>query len=138
MKCGGMTVLALAVFAGLVLNSCAKPDTVEKFIPASKAQNGVFVFDFEMADTLSTYDFSFYTRIDGPQLDSLPLKVMWLSPDGKSFSETVYMNPASGVEPYRSGVTPVIPGQWRICVRPAVESKGFRGLGFVCKENGTR
>lgn len=127
---------ALALF--LAPCSCIRPSSFETFIPASKAQAGVYVFDFEMADTLSTYDYYFYTRVDGPQLDSLPLKVMWLAPSGESFTETVYMDPASVKELYRSGVRPGEAGGWRICVRPLGVGNGFRGLGLVCKDNGTR
>ena len=130
-------VFALALMAASVL-CCVRPSSFESFVPVHKASDGVYVFDFEMSDTLSTYDFEFFTRIDGERPDSLPLRVMWLAPSGKSFSETVYMNPGLDVEKYRSGVAPAEQGRWRICVRPAVESPGFRGLGLVCKTNGTR
>ena len=129
-------IVALALCFAPV--SCVKPSSFEEFIPSYKASDGVYVFKFEMEDTLSTYDFEFYTRVDGPQLDSLPLKVMWLAPSGESFSETVYMDPSLLVEPYRTGVQPSQAGVWRICVRPGTSSGAFRGLGLICRENGTR
>ena len=102
------------------------------------AADGVYVFDFEMSDSTKLYDIYFYDRIDGPRPDSLPLNVMWVSPSGESFSETVYMDPARDTELYRSGTVPVEYGGWRICVRPVGVGGGFRGMGMVCKENGTR
>lgn len=117
---------------------CVRPVSTEIFIPSSKAEDGVYVFDIEMSDSLSTYDISFYTRVDGPQLDSLPLKVLWLSPSGESFSETVYMDPSENTELYRSGIRLYEYGDWRICVRPDTDSRGFRGLGIICRQNGTR
>lgn len=133
-----IVAVIVALASGLALHSCVKPRSFEEFIPSSKAADGVYVFEFEMEDTLSTYDFEFYTRVDGPQLDSLPLKVMWLAPSGESFSETVYMDPSMLVEPYRTGVQPSQAGLWRICVRPGTSSGAFRGLGMICRENGTR
>ena len=138
MKAGALIPCLVALALCLAPSGCVKPASSEKFIPAAKAQAGIYVFDFEMADTLSTYDFYFYTRVDGPQLDSLPLKVMWVAPSGESFTETVYMDPTAVMEPYRSGVRPAEAGDWRICVRPVGVSGGFRGLGLVCKDNGTR
>lgn len=138
MKAGRLIPCIVALALCLAPVSCVRPGSVEIFIPAAKAQNGVYVFDFEMADTLSTYDFYFYTRVDGPRLDSLPLKVMWLAPSGESLSETVYMDPDAVMELYRSAVMPAEAGDWRMCVRPEGVGKGFRGLGLICKDNGTR
>lgn len=136
-KAAGVLYLLLLGLC-LVPAACVRPDSVEIFVPAAKAADGVYIFDFEMADSLATYDISFFTRNDGNVLDSLPLKVMWLSPSGESLSETVYMDPLKVTEKYRSGVRPDECGSWRLCVRPVVEGKGFRGLGIICKENGTR
>lgn len=138
MKARALIPCLVALAFCLAPVACVKPVSTEMFIPAAKAQAGVYVFDFEMADTLSTYDFYFYTRVDDPQLDSLPLKVMWLAPSGESFTETVYMDPTALKELYRSGVRPAEAGDWRICVRPVGVGEGFRGLGLVCKDNGTR
>lgn len=136
----GWRTLTWLVLPALLLagSACVRPDTMEMFVSSSKAEDGVYIFDFELPDTLATYDFSFFVRVDGPQLDSLPLKVMWLDPAGESFTETVYMDPGKEVELYRKDVVPVRAGDWRICVRPSVTSEGFRGLGLICKENGTR
>lgn len=132
----GISIVTLAVLSACLC--CARPESLEMFVPAAKAQDGVYIFDFELPDTLAAYDFSFFARVDGPQLDSLPLKVMWLDPSGEGFTETVYMDTEKELELYRKDVVPVRAGQWRICVRPSVTSEGFRGLGLICKEHGTR
>ena len=133
-----LTTMMIALVSLGMLAGCVKPDSVEIFIPSAKADGGVYVFDLALADSLSTYDISFYTRVDGAPLDSLPLRVMWLSPSGNSFSETVYMDTSKETEVYRSGISLYEYGDWRICVRPGVENRGFRGLGIICKQNGTR
>lgn len=138
MKIKGLVTAWALLAIGLAAASCVRPDSEEYFIPASKAQDGVYVFDFEMADSLARYDVFFYTRVDGAPLDSLPLNVMWLSPSGESFSEKVYMDPSLEMEAYRTGVAPYETGAWRICVRPLGVTDGFRGLGLICKNNGTR
>ena len=132
----GILIMALTVMSACLC--CVRPESFEMFVPSAKAQDGVSVFDFELPDTLAAYDFSFFARIDGPQLDSLPLKVMWLDPSGEGFTETVYMDTGTELELYMKDVVPVRPGDWRICVRPSVSSEGFRGLGLICTEHGTR
>ena len=138
MKNRGLNALLSVLVSVVALAGCVRPDSFEMFVPASRAADGVYVFDFEMPDSTRLYDLYFFDRIDGNRPDSLPLNVMWISPSGESFSETVYMDPEKDTELYRSGIEPYEYGSWRLCVRPVGVDRTFRGMGIVCKENGTR
>lgn len=132
-------VIVLAVL--LALTGCRRPLSTELFVRADRAESGVYMFDIELEDSLSAYDFWFYGRTSGGSISSLPLNVQWLSPSGRRFSETVYMKSvdADGErELYRSGVVPAEGGLWRISVRPIGAGGNFCGLGIICKEHGTR
>lgn len=127
----------LAVLAG-----CGRPSSVEMYVRSDKAADGVYIFDFELDDSLATYDFSFYGRSVGNTLYNVPLKVLWLTPSGESLNETVYMRaiaPEGTMEPYRSSVVPYEYGSWRLSVRPMVEEGEIYGLGLICtRTDGTR
>lgn len=128
----------LAAFVLLAV-SCARPASYERFIKAGEAVRDLYSFEIPLEDTLSTYDISFYTRVDGgPSRGCLHLDVVWVSPSGRRASETVYMNPELQCEKYRSGVSPKEAGEWRLEVRVQDAPEGFRGLGIICMDNGTR
>lgn len=126
----------------LMLAGCARPAETEAFVRADKADDGVYSFPVDMADSLSCYDFWFYSRLSSGRRDNLELRVSWTSPSGKSFYETVFMKEVDSMgvrELYRSGVVPVECGEWKINVRPVDAGKDFLGLGLICRRNdGTR
>lgn len=133
-----MIIISLALFF-----SCVRPSSYECFIKSKDAEAGNYLFQLEMADTLS-YDISFYTRYDygfGRTGGQLGLNVVWRSPSGETQAERVWM-PAGGsegrVQPYRNSVEPDESGTWTIVVQPDNTPRQFRGIGIICKENGTR
>lgn len=138
----GRFALFVSTALALLAVACEQPDSTEEFIKAGDAERGLYSFVVALDDSLCTYDFSFYTRIDRPEAKSslrpMELSIVWNSPSGQTASETVYMNPAVVCEKYRSGVSPKETGTWRINVRIVNEPKGLRGLGLICERNGTR
>lgn len=140
---GRLLGLILTAVACLSVASCRQPDTQDIFVHASEAVDGVYHYGFELKDSLSTYDFSFYARSAHARMDNLELRVQWISPSGKTMRETVYMQEVTkdgSRELYRSGVVPVEYGAWRITVRPVDDTGSLTGLGVICKNNfnGTR
>ncbi len=127
--------------------SCARPSSTEEFIKVTEARNGIFSFKLDMSDSLSVYDLSFYSRVDRNPLGTkgndarIRLVATWISPSGKTFTETVYM-PAGNAEgiirKYRTGMQPKEFGEWTLNVKAFSQEKGFRGLGLICERNGTR
>ena len=129
------------LLALMVLCCCARPDTQDFFVPRSEAAGGVYDFQFALEDSLSTYDFLFYTRVDGAWENNIRMDARWLSPEGKSYSETVYLAPedSDGIaRMYRSGVVPASYGDWKLSVSISSAPSGFRGLGLILQKNGTR
>jgi len=126
----------------LLLVGCGKPDTVEQFIKAGDAPDGVYHFELTLDNPIGTYDLSFYTGIDrfspAGQNHCLQLDVLWRSPSGKTAQETVYMNTAKLREKYRSKFSPKLFGKWRIDVKVPEAPEGLLGLGIICEYNGTR
>lgn len=146
MNPGKRRVSLLAVVLPLLF-SCTPPSSTEEFIKVSEARNGIYSFKLDLSDSLSVYDLSFYTRVDRNSLETkgenprIRLVATWISPSGKTFTETVYM-PAGDAEgiirKYRTGVQPKEFGEWTLNVKAFSQEKGFRGLGLICDRNGTR
>lgn len=132
----------LPFFFCLLAACCARPVETEVFVRSADAEGGVYSFPVDMSDSLSSYDFWFYSRLFSGSRSNLGLRVSWVSPSGESFYETVFMEKVdeSGVrELYRSGVVPAEYGEWKINVRPIEAGEGFLGLGLICRKNdGTR
>lgn len=131
------------ILSALVLVACTAPTgETDSFVRADRARGGVYSFSLPLTDSLATYDFWFYSRLLSDRQDDIELRVLWLSPSGESFRETVYMrNPGTkgSRELYRSGVGLSEVGEWKINVRPVGVGKEFTGLGLICRENdGTR
>ena len=127
------------LLAMLFLASCREPQSREYFQRSSGT--GEFSFEFEMADTLCAYDISFYSAIDRPlfrkdTLVSFPLQIVWRSPSGRYFSETVYYPADSNRVRYRSGVIPSESGTWAIGVTIPDEPRRMRGLGIIVEKVG--
>lgn len=136
MKGVAQIVLAAAI---LLLASCACPESVEKFVRVDQAPSGLFSFQVDLSDSLSTYDIYFYTA-DYPHRDStgLAIQVVWVGPSGQSASESVYMDVGKGRELYRSGISMAEPGEWKLDLRVRDVPEGFRGIGIICKRYGPR
>lgn len=141
-------VLILPVLlAVLSLTACSRPESYEEFIQVDDSIRGRYEFELDMSDSLEVYDVSFYTRVDRGKIYSvnelppLEIKVIWESPSGRVYDETVYMSSGDsrGVrEKYRTGIEPYERGIWKLCVIPDDPPKGFRGLGIVFERYGTR
>ena len=103
-------------------------------------------FDYPLAveDTLTLYDLSFYTRMDGDEkvLEPLRLDIAWVAPADTLYRETVWMyagDENGRLQRYRSDLRFPSAGEWTLKVSVSPQVKGFRGLGLVWKEkDGTR
>lgn len=119
----------------LLAVSCGRPSSREYFQRSDGS--GEYTFPLELADTLQPYDISFYTVIDRPlfspdTLVCFPMQLVWRSPSGRYFSETVYY-PADSVKVlYRRGLVPSEEGEWTLSVTLGTEPSGLRGLGVIC------
>lgn len=127
-------LLALIAFAVLAVG-CREPQSREYFIRSDRS--GEYNFELSLTDSLSSYDVSFYTAIDKPlfrrdTLVSFPMQVVWRSPSGRYFSETVYYPVAEMRVLYRSGLVPSEYGTWSISVTLPEEPPRLRGLGIIC------
>lgn len=136
-----LVILMAAVF--LFGHACSRPDTQESFVKADQCLDGVYDFEFKILDSLASYDFWIYSRAEDHSIQNLELRVLWTSPSGESFRETVYMKEVEedgSRELYRSGVVPAEYGKWKINIRAVPEDSGISGLGMICKSNfdGTR
>lgn len=134
-----------AFLSALVLVACTAPgEETNCFIAADKAKDGEYSFSLPLAaDSIATYNLWFYGRtLSGMREGGIELRVLWLSPSGESFGETVYMNnpgTRGGRELYRSGVGVSEAGEWKLNVRPVGVGREFPGLGLICrKSDGTR
>lgn len=144
--------LSLVTAIGFIMAvSCSSPEAVEQFVSVSDVDAaGRLGFELNMSDTSATYDLSFFTRVDSPdrkfgQLTEFPLRVYFVSPAGKVFSETVYL-PLELFEgtdsfvhdicvDYRSDIVPYEYGIWNLYViPPAVD--GLRGIGVILNKTG--
>lgn len=132
-----------AAAACLLLACCTKPANYEEFIRADEAESGIYSFTLDLADTLCTYDISFYVSParSNVQVDTsragkcMPVYVVWTGPEDESFEEVVYMNPSETVQPYRKGVEMARLGEWKLDLRPMEVPAGFRGIGVICHRN---
>lgn len=134
-------ILLVSVF------SCSRPASYEKYVKFEDREDGAYCFDIDMTDSLSCYDLSFYTRIDGKvKPASFPIDVRWVSPDGEVYGERAWFSSEGEnvevtgsflsqqiIAPYRSGTVPVVPGVWTLKVTAA--APGMRGLGIILTKN---
>ncbi|MBO4475234.1 MAG: hypothetical protein J5737_00730 [Bacteroidales bacterium] len=125
-----ITVAVLAV-------SCREPRAREYYLRADRT--GEYSFDISLTDSLARYDISFYTAIVKPLLHkdtlaSFPMQIVWRSPSGLYFSETVYYPAASPRVLYRSGLIPSEYGTWNIGITLPEEPSRLRGLGIICEK----
>lgn len=132
----------LLMLSLLGLASCTPAQEQSLFVRSENARDGVYVFPLGALDSLSSYDISIYGRAARKALKEPELRVMWLSPDGQTFTETIYP-PKIGLEgsrfEYRSGVSPARSGQWSLSIRECSGAEPLTGLGIIIKKSdGTR
>ena len=151
------SVALVFAFVAVAALSCARPDSVEQYVGIEqKEPNGLYRYSMDFSDSLATYDITFYSRIDAGRkrmsaVRDFPLMVTWTSPSGQRYRETVYFNVRDEEDgssfytsqyrmAYRTGLVPVESGIWdmTVHVNSGNEVPGFRGLGVICKKNGTR
>lgn len=77
-------LLLLSAVCG-VLSSCVKPSVQDIFIKSADAAEGVYLFDFDLSDSLSVYDIYLYSRTDvAPRafkrVPSINMTVEWFAP----------------------------------------------------------
>lgn len=150
MKIRVFIIAAVAV----LLSACSRPTASEQFVKlGNKGADGLYHYSLDFSDSLCTYDLTFYSRIDCSraklaEVRDFPMVVTWTAPDGGRYSEKVYFNVRDGIKgedfysnqyriPYRTGVVPVVWGEWEMTVR--IDSDryipGFRGLGLIFEKN---
>ena len=131
----------------LAAAACSRPVSVERFIKAEDCEvPDRYDFTLDMADTLVSYDISFYTRLssgDGAILLSIPLSVTAVSPSGKQYSEDVWADVSTPVAtghfskdfvlPYRSAITPAESGEWKLSVTVPSGMDCIGGMGCILK-----
>lgn len=126
----------------LGLASCTLSQEQSVFVRSEDARDGVYVFPLGSLDSLSSYDISIYGRAAGKALKEPELRLMWLSADGQTFTETVYpppISPEGSRFEYRSGVSPARSGQWSLSIRECSGTEPLTGLGIIIKKSdGTR
>lgn len=135
-----MSARVIQILMAMVLAflSCSRPTETSCFIPVEDADCGPYVFSVTMADSLKSYDFSFFTGTGCVIEEALKLDVHWIPEKGEGFGESVYLLPSKGdVQLYRSGVSSSCE-EWKLVVNVHRAPDNFRGLGLLCKENGTR
>ena len=122
--------------------SCTLVQERSCFVRSEDAKDGVYVFPLGALDSLSSYDISIYGRAAKASLKNPQLRVMWLSPDGQTFTETVYppqIGPEGSRFEYRSGVCPARSGRWSLSIRECSGTAALTGLGIIIKKSdGTR
>ena len=140
---------SLAVFVILAVAACSRPGSSERFVKTEDClEPGRYDFDLDMADTLVSYDITFYTRLDsgdGAILLNLPLEVSATSLSGKLYSEKVWADvsePSSAGHfnkdfeiPYRSSLRPVEAGVWKLSVSVLAGADCVEGMGCILKRN---
>lgn len=135
-------VLIAALLPLVAAASCREPEGEwSDFVRSADAQDGVYVFDVPMSDSLAVYDLWIYARTDGEPLSDVQMNVRLTSPEGDGFAETVYMSRISSKgdkELYRSGLRVSHPGVWRLSARPVDAGRGFCGMGIIRTTDGTR
>lgn len=132
------------ILLSAVLFSCVRPVSYERFIRRSSAPGAEYVFTVPMKDSLASYDISLFSRVDVKEKVQLKLEVDWIPPcdrDSVALRDTVYMT-VDGIDGssslYRSSVRANPPGDWGIRVKVVSPPKKLRGMGIICRENGTR
>ncbi len=131
-----LAILELLVL--VTLSACSRPASEEIFIPVSGRDDfGRFAFAVDMSDSTSLYSVSLLTSFACrdrrfSSFRSMPLCIVWESPDGKLYEENVEIGRDEVREasydkiiiysPYRSHLKPVEYGIWNMYVKTPEDS----------------
>lgn len=149
-----IALAAFIVFIGVaLLSSCSRPGQTEAFVKARHVdERGMYTMMVPMHDSLVTYDFSIFTRIDCrrkvfEQLESpIGIGAVWVSPDSTEYREFFYLDKGSYNNwtsfsrdyclPYRTGVVPSQYGDWTVSFLVLGDAaKYINGMGIISKMN---
>ena len=130
----------LLLLSMLVL-SCSRPSSYAQFVrTGARDAYGRFVFNADMTDTLSSYDFSLLVSLscidrEFSSFRSMPLLVVWESPDGELFEDNIVLQRYDKVFTDRigAGLVPVKPGLWKLYIKAPEDSLkkyGLTGIGL--------
>lgn len=130
--------LAVLILAFCLACACTPPGAYEKFVPASEAEENIYIFDVDLSDTTCLYDVSFYTKVDTPlakpkEMKSFKMDIFWVSPSDRRYEEIVYYPSWETRVPYRRGVEVSEGGEWRLAIQISDPPAGLRGLGVIFK-----
>lgn len=134
---GKVNKIICVIGCAIALSACARPTQWEEFRTAPRDS---YDFTIDVEDSLVLYDFSFYTRVDAgikKMVYPLKLDIQWVSPSDSCYSETVYMNVNTKEVTenwYRTGMSFPACGKWTLRVGVSPQTKEFRGLGLIWKE----
>ncbi len=139
-------VLVVAVL--IAAASCSHRGEYSEFRRITQRDSlGRYAFTLDLSDSLSSYDISFYTRLDSKRavfrnMDDISVEVTLQSPSGLLYQETVYIPKMSSTSstafskqyfmPYRTDAVPVLYGSWKMFLYvPSDMQTGLLGMG-VC------
>lgn len=149
---GRVFIALFAVILGAV--ACTRPSSVEEFRKYSQRDSlGRYCFVMDFSDSTAMFDVSFFTRIDCRpavfrSMGDIPVEVLWTSPSGLNYGETVYIPRDSHsrstafskeyLSPYRKGLVPDEHGKWTLALTVPLERRsGLRGMGVACTASRT-
>lgn len=141
--------LSAAALAAVLLIGCSRPSSYEQFIRnSSRDIYGNYAFDVDMTDSLSRYDISLIATFscidrDFARFTSMPMDLMWESPDGRVFENWIaagrkemvdssYYDKALMVKA-GTGLVPAVHGGWKLYVKVPEDSLklyGMTGMGI--------
>lgn len=133
----------------MLVLSCSRPSSYAQFVrTGSRDAYGRFVFNADMADTLSAYDFSLLASLscidrEFSSFRSMPLLVVWESPDGELFEDNIVLQRSAlrdssyydkvFTDRIGAGLVPVKPGLWKLYIKAPEDSLkkyGLTGIGL--------
>lgn len=135
-------VVALALLSG-----CARPSSIEPFIPREKSEYGdTYSFNLDLEDTTVSYSLGLYTRIEREPFreypaDSLNLGIRWISPSDSSFLDNVVLRLVDPIDSayaskdymfsYKDTLDVAEHGEWRVRIQVRNNPECVRGLGII-------
>lgn len=136
----------LSVVAVVCMVACGSRErSVEVHDTEAAIWQGVEEFEYENSDTLSSREIAILLRYDrGEVADSIPLRVMTISPDSLLFEEEFVlrvprlgdMRPAEHSFPYRSRVVFDKIGRYTLRITAEEPVEGISSVGVVISEEG--
>ena len=144
-------IVAAVVFMATLLCSCPRPEQTESYVGVRhRNADGMYSMTVDMSDTLASYDFTIFTRLDlrkskFEQLeDSIGVGAEWVAPDSTRYREFFYIPKDSYTAstsfskdyflPYRRGIVPNVPGVWTVSFLVMGDAAQYmNGMGLICK-----